>query len=97
MYQPTFESVCQHLLPGGYRDAKFGIFIHWTTRACRALRPPGLATRQTLPARVATRGICSPALQRVVPECLRIRQPGAQYHARPMARIIPTRILTDLQ
>lgn len=29
-YQPTWESIATHYqIPGWYRDAKFGIFIHW--------------------------------------------------------------------
>ncbi len=28
-YEPTWESLAQHTTPDWYRDAKFGIFIHW--------------------------------------------------------------------
>ena len=28
-YQDTWESLCTHPVPKWYRDAKFGIFIHW--------------------------------------------------------------------
>jgi alpha-L-fucosidase len=29
MYEPTFESLATHPVPQWFRDAKFGIFIHW--------------------------------------------------------------------
>ena len=29
MYQPTWESLSNHSCPNWFRDAKFGIFIHW--------------------------------------------------------------------
>jgi alpha-L-fucosidase len=29
VYEPTWESVSSHPLPGWYDDAKFGIFLHW--------------------------------------------------------------------
>ena len=29
MYEPTFESLDSHPTPKWFRDAKFGIFIHW--------------------------------------------------------------------
>jgi alpha-L-fucosidase len=41
VYQPTFESVTQHPLPEWYRDAKFGIFIHWTISSVPAFAPTG--------------------------------------------------------
>jgi alpha-L-fucosidase len=41
VYQPTFESVCHHPLPDWYRDAKFGIFIHWTISSVPAFAPTG--------------------------------------------------------
>jgi alpha-L-fucosidase len=28
-YQPTWESVSQHPVPGWFDDAKLGIFLHW--------------------------------------------------------------------
>ena len=28
-YEPTWESLAQHQTPDWFRDAKFGIFIHW--------------------------------------------------------------------
>ena len=28
-YQPTWESLNKHATPEWFRDAKFGIFIHW--------------------------------------------------------------------
>ena len=29
IYEPTFESLASHPVPAWFRDAKFGIFIHW--------------------------------------------------------------------
>lgn len=29
LYEPTWESVSTHPLPGWYDDAKFGVFLHW--------------------------------------------------------------------
>lgn len=42
MYQPTLQSIRQHPLPDWYRDAKFGIFIHWTISSVPAYAPTGL-------------------------------------------------------
>jgi alpha-L-fucosidase len=28
-FQPTWDSLSEYTVPGWYRDAKFGIFMHW--------------------------------------------------------------------
>jgi len=38
-YQPTRESVDQHVVPEWYHDAKFGIFIHWSLSCVPAFAP----------------------------------------------------------
>lgn len=38
-YQPTFQSVKTHPLPGWYHDAKLGIFIHWGLYSIPAFAP----------------------------------------------------------
>lgn len=37
-YQDTWESLCTHPVPKWYRDAKFGIFIHWGIYSVPAFR-----------------------------------------------------------
>jgi alpha-L-fucosidase len=39
-YQPTWESLQTHTAPEWYRDAKFGIFIHWGLYSVPAYAPP---------------------------------------------------------
>lgn len=39
MYQPAFPSIKQHVLPGWYAGAKFGIFIHWGLYSVPAFAP----------------------------------------------------------
>jgi len=41
-YEPTRESLDTHPLPQWWRDAKFGIFIHWGVYAVPAYALPGL-------------------------------------------------------
>lgn len=41
-YEPTKESLAKHPLPDWYRDAKFGIFIHWGPYAVPAYGAPVL-------------------------------------------------------
>ncbi|MEO6818480.1 MAG: alpha-L-fucosidase, partial [Ginsengibacter sp.] len=36
MYQPTWESLDKYTVPDWFRDAKFGIFIHWGVYAVPA-------------------------------------------------------------
>jgi alpha-L-fucosidase len=40
-YQPTVASLSEHPLPQWYRDAKFGIFIHWGVYSVPAWAPVG--------------------------------------------------------
>jgi alpha-L-fucosidase len=40
-YQPTWESLDQRSTPDWYRDAKFGIFIHWGLYSVPAWSPRG--------------------------------------------------------
>jgi alpha-L-fucosidase len=40
-YEPNFESLNQHVLPGWFDDAKFGIFIHWGLYSVPAFAPFG--------------------------------------------------------
>ncbi|HEY4462169.1 MAG TPA: alpha-L-fucosidase, partial [Streptosporangiaceae bacterium] len=40
-YQPTVASLSAHPLPQWYRDAKFGIFIHWGVYSVPAWAPVG--------------------------------------------------------
>jgi len=40
-YQPTWESLDSRKTPGWYRDAKFGIFIHWGLYSVPAWAPRG--------------------------------------------------------
>ena len=28
-YEPTWKSLCEHPVPGWFRDDKFGIYTHW--------------------------------------------------------------------
>ena len=39
MYEPTWESVKTHSLPGWFDDAKLGIFIHWGLYSVPAWAP----------------------------------------------------------
>lgn len=39
-YEPTAESLQQHEAPEWFRDAKFGIFIHWGPYSVPAFAPP---------------------------------------------------------
>ena len=36
-YQPTWESLRRYRVPDWFRDAKFGIFIHWGVYAVPAM------------------------------------------------------------
>ena len=36
VYEPTWESLDQHRIPGWFNDGKFGIFIHWGVYAVPA-------------------------------------------------------------
>jgi len=40
-YQPTWESLDSRQTPGWYRDAKFGIFIHWGLYSVPSWSPRG--------------------------------------------------------
>jgi alpha-L-fucosidase len=40
-YQPTWESLDQRAVPAWFRDAKFGIFIHWGVYSVPAYAPKG--------------------------------------------------------
>lgn len=40
-YAPTRASVRQHKVPEWYRDAKFGIFVHWGPFSVLAYAPLG--------------------------------------------------------
>jgi len=39
-YEPTWESIRTHTVPGWYDDAKLGIFIHWGLYSVPAWAPP---------------------------------------------------------
>ena len=41
LYEPTFESLSQHQVPAWYRDAKFGLFSHWTVGSVPSFAPVG--------------------------------------------------------
>jgi len=41
IYEPTWESLDSHQTPDWYRDAKFGIFIHWGLYSVPAWSPRG--------------------------------------------------------
>ncbi len=82
MYQPTFESVNQHPLPGWYQDAKFGIFIHWTISSVPAYAPTGLGDIGQLFARKSQRfAYAHQPYAEWYQNSLRIRgSPAYQYH-----------------
>ena len=50
-YEPTRQSVQQHVTPGWYHDAKFGIFIHWGPFSVPAYAPRGHGDIQEIIAR----------------------------------------------
>ncbi len=39
-FQPTWDSLEKHTVPGWFQDAKFGIFIHWGLYSVPAWAPP---------------------------------------------------------
>lgn len=39
-FYPNMESIAQHQVPNWYKDAKFGIFIHWGLYSVPAFAPP---------------------------------------------------------
>ena len=39
-YQPILESLAAHPVPDWFRDAKFGIFVHWSVSSVPAFAPP---------------------------------------------------------
>lgn len=40
-YEPTLASLSEHSAPDWWRDAKFGIFVHWGPYSVPAYAPPG--------------------------------------------------------
>lgn len=43
-YKPAIKSLKKHPLPQWFEDAKFGIFIHWSTSAIPAYAPVGMGS-----------------------------------------------------
>src|SRR5689334_5357229 len=39
-FEPSWASISKHEVPAWYRDAKFGIFIHWGLYSVPAWAPP---------------------------------------------------------
>jgi alpha-L-fucosidase len=41
IYEPSYESLSQHAVPQWFRDAKLGIFVHWSLSSVPAFAPVG--------------------------------------------------------
>lgn len=91
MYQATFESVRQHPLPDWYRDAKFGIFIHWTIASVPAYAPTGLGDISQVFAKKSQRdAYAHQPYSEWYQNSLRIPgSPVAQYHAKTYGKDYP--------
>ena len=50
-FEPTLESVRQHIVPAWYDEAKLGIFIHWGLYSAPAWAPHGGGHWRGLPKR----------------------------------------------